>query len=156
MGLDDTLDAAFLRVFGPQPLTTTCYLRDANDDGTDGPGVAVVLKELAEGENAALLAAVGALPTPEEKLGGWTRETLLRALVSFDGKALPADLEKRKALLDRWPHGVLLALKEHYELFLGEIEAAHAVVRDRPNPPGATVGPASAPKEPGATVSSAA
>ena len=152
------LDAAFAKVFGPQPLATTCYLRDANDtaDPEDGPGVPVVLKELSEAENAEVLTAVGKLATAEEKLGGWTRETILRALVSFDGRPLPADLGKRAALFGRWPHGVVVALKEHYEQFLGEIEAAHTVVRAAPKAPGASAGPASAPRAAGPTGTTAA
>lgn len=155
--LEQALEQARVKVFGAQPLTTRCYLVDQNDDGTDGPGVPVVLRELDDDENYDILADVGKLTSDEEKMGGWTRETLARALVSFADLPFPADLEKRRRLIGKWPHGAIVALKTHWEeVFLPEIARAHRAIVTSPNPPGANAGPSFARKDAGQEGRSAA
>lgn len=154
------IDAA-MRVFGPQPASMEFHIKDAADP-TDG--VPVVLRELTEPENADLLAAVGASPVDLIRQGLWERETIIRALVSFDNIAfLPIDGSSREAMAKSiewrrkivmhpehpWPHQAIVALKDAYEVFMGELQATKRLIMYHPKAFGASDGRPFAPADAG-------
>lgn len=146
-------DQAFVHVFGPQPPRETAWLRAPDDEG---PGIPVVYRGLVGVQQKQLNKdLVARYPSDIEQAGGWVWETLVQGLESVDGKPLPADDERRRAIILEWQQGAVERLAEGYAAFQATIKESWTLVMSPPKSPGASAGPSSAPEAAGATASSA-
>lgn len=122
---------AFVRIFSAEPMRTTAYIRDRNDEGD---GIPAVFEELSEEQHVKCLQAVDACKGDDEKARVWDTEPLVYSLVSVGDVDFPPTYSERKKIIHQFPRAVVQALAIAYKAFLVETLAAREYVEKAASP----------------------